>query len=79
MVVQLQNLQQQLLSGQQVSAPQSGTQPVPVTVGVLLDKRIQEHWVLDSLAQALAVPGVELAAVAMVSASPSATLAAHAH
>src|SRR5258708_16302526 len=37
----------------------------PVTVGVLLDGRIQERWVLESLRQALAVPGVSLAAVAV--------------
>src|SRR5258708_28747587 len=36
-----------------------------VTVGVLLDGRIQERWVLESLRQALAVPGVSLAAVAV--------------
>jgi hypothetical protein len=37
----------------------------PVTVGVLLDERIQERWVLESVKQALAVPGVSLAAVAV--------------
>src|SRR5258708_40242875 len=37
----------------------------PVTVGALLDGRVQERWVLESLRQALAVPGVSLAAVAV--------------
>src|SRR5258708_40144196 len=37
----------------------------PVRVGVLLDGRIQERWGLESLRQALAVPGVSLAAVAV--------------
>lgn len=37
----------------------------PVKLGVLLDGRIQEGWVLESLRQALAVPGVSLAAVAV--------------
>src|SRR5712664_3096924 len=37
----------------------------PVAVGVLLDGRIQEGWVLESLRQALAVPGVKLEAVAV--------------
>jgi len=36
-----------------------------VTLGVLLDGSIQERWVLESLKQALAVPGVTLAAVAV--------------
>ncbi|MGB5079316.1 MAG: hypothetical protein WBO23_01060 [Burkholderiales bacterium] len=34
----------------------------PVTLGVLLDGRIQQGWVRESLTQALAVPGVRLAA-----------------
>jgi hypothetical protein len=37
----------------------------PVTLGVLLDGRIQEGWILESLKQALAVPGARLAAVAV--------------
>ncbi len=37
----------------------------PVTLGVLLDGRIQENSALESLRQALAVPGVRLAAVAI--------------
>src|SRR5258708_34757294 len=36
-----------------------------VGVGGLLDGRVQEGWVLESLRQALAVPGVSLAAVAV--------------
>jgi hypothetical protein len=71
MVIQLQNLQQQLSSGQQV--------PVPVSVGVLLDGRMQERWVLEALRQALSVPGVELGAVAIIGPRPRATLAVHAH
>jgi len=37
----------------------------PVTLGLLLDGKIQEGWVLDAVQQALAVPGVKLAAVAL--------------
>jgi len=37
----------------------------PTMLGVLLDGRIQEGWVLESLRQALAVPGIKLAAVAV--------------
>lgn len=39
--------------------------PNPITLGVLLDGKIQEGWVLDAVQQALAVPGVRLAAVAL--------------
>jgi len=43
-----------------------GNQPGnPITLGVLLDGRIQEGWVLESLRQALAVPGVRLATIAI--------------
>lgn len=49
------------------SAP-IGIQPAnPITLGVLLDGKIQEGWVLDAVRQALAVPGVRLAAVALAS------------
>ena len=37
----------------------------PLTLGVLLDRRIQEDWVLESPKQALAAPGVRLAAMAV--------------
>jgi glycosyltransferase involved in cell wall biosynthesis len=37
----------------------------PVTLGVLLDGKFQEGWVLDAVRQALAAPGVTLAAVAL--------------
>lgn len=44
----------------------SGNQPAnPITLGVLLDGKFQEGWVLDAVRQALAVPGVSLAAVAL--------------
>ncbi len=36
-----------------------------VTIGVLLDGRIQERWVLESLNQAMAVSGIKLAAIAV--------------
>jgi hypothetical protein len=42
----------------------------PTAVGVLLDGRIQERWVLDCVRQAVSVPGVRLAAVALVSVKP---------
>ena len=42
------------------------TRPRPVSVGVLLDGRMQERWVAESLRQALAVPGVSLGAVAIL-------------
>jgi len=77
-VVPLQNLQQ-LLPGQQVSMPEARSRPVTVRAGVLFDSRIQERWVLESLTQALAVPGVQLAAVAMIGKPPGTTLAARAH
>lgn len=38
----------------------------PVSVGVLLDNRVQERWVAEALRQALAVPGVNLGAVALL-------------
>ena len=38
----------------------------PLKLGVLLDGRIQESWVLESLRRSLAVPGVRLATVAVV-------------
>src|SRR6187399_2860767 len=77
-VVPLQNLQQ-LLPGQQVSMPEARSRPVTVRAGVLIDSRIQERWVLESLTQALAVPGVQLAAVAVIGKPRGTTLAAQAH
>jgi len=47
----------------------------PTAVGVLLDGRIQERWVLDCVRQAVTVPGVRLAAVALVSVKPWKSLA----
>jgi glycosyltransferase involved in cell wall biosynthesis len=44
----------------------AGDQPAnSVKLGILLDGKIQEGWVLDAVRQALSVPGVSLAAVAL--------------
>jgi hypothetical protein len=51
----------------------------PVTLGVLLDGRIQESWVLESLRQALAVPGVSLAAVAVMGDTARVSIASRLH
>lgn len=51
----------------------------PVTLGVLLDSRIQEGWVLESLRQALAVPGVRLAAVALAARNTRVSFASRLH
>jgi hypothetical protein len=50
-----------------------------VTLGVLLDGRIQEGWVLESLRQALAVPGVRLSAVAVARGNSRASFASRLH
>jgi hypothetical protein len=42
----------------------------PIAVGVLLDGRIQERWVLECVRQAVTVPGVRLAAVALAPVKP---------
>ena len=47
----------------------------PITVGILLDGRIQERWVLDCVRQALSVQGVKLAAVALASVKPGKSMA----
>jgi hypothetical protein len=51
----------------------------PVTLGILLDGRIQERWVLESLRQALTAPGTQLAAVAIAGNSRRSSLAASLH
>lgn len=51
----------------------------PVTLGVLLDGKIQESWVLESLRQALAVPGVSLAAMAVAHGVARKSFASHLH
>jgi len=51
----------------------------PVTLGVLLDGRIQDRWVLESLRRALAVTGVSLAAVAVARGNFRESLAARLH
>jgi hypothetical protein len=53
--------------------------PRAVALGVLLDGTMQEGWVLASLRQALAVPGVRLAAVALARGHPRATFASRLH
>ena len=50
-----------------------------VTLGVLLDGSIQERWVLESLRQALTVPGVKLTAVVLASGNPPASFASRLH
>ena len=47
----------------------------PIAVGVLLDGRIQERWVLECVRQAMTVPGVRLAAVGLTSVKPGKSLA----
>lgn len=51
----------------------------PIALGVLLDGRMQERWVLECVRQAATVPGVRLAAVALASARPAMSLAAGLH
>jgi len=51
----------------------------PVTLGVLLDGRIQERWVLEALQQALTVPGTRMAAVAVAGGEYRRSLAAGLH
>jgi len=51
----------------------------PVALGVLLDGRIQEGWVLESARQALAVPGVRLAAAAVVRTNSRVSFASRLH
>lgn len=53
--------------------------PRTITLGVLLDGRIQEAWVASSLRQALAVPGVRLAAIAVARGSSRASVASRLH
>lgn len=53
--------------------------PRTVSLGVLLDGRIQEEWVLASLRQALAVPGVRLAAIAVARGNFRASVASLLH
>jgi hypothetical protein len=53
--------------------------PPPIALGVLLDGRVQEGWVLGSVVQAMAVPGVRLAAVAVLRAHPRISLASRLH
>src|SRR5262245_19177304 len=57
----------------------SGQPVAPVAVGVLLDARIQERWVLESVQQALTVPGARLAAVALAGGNSGVSVAARLH
>lgn len=77
--MQLHNLQPQPSSAATPAAPDATPCRVTVTVGVLLDARIQERWVLDALRRALAVPGVRLGAMVLVGPLPQSTPAALAH
>jgi len=51
----------------------------PIALGVLLDGRIQERWVLECVRQAETVPGVKLAALALASGQPGQSVAAGFH
>src|SRR6266705_851630 len=51
----------------------------PISIGILLDGRIQERWVLECLRQALTVPGVRLTALALAGPSPLQSFAARLH
>ena len=53
--------------------------PRTVRLGVLLDGRIQEAWVASSVRQALAVPGVRLAAMAVARGGSRASVASRLH
>lgn len=53
--------------------------PRTITLGVLLDGAMQEGWVLASLRQALAVPGVRLAAMAVASGNSRVSVASRLH
>lgn len=66
------------------SAPEERSRPIgsqahTVALGVLLDSEIQEAWVAASLRQALAVPGVRLAAVAVIRGDARVTLPSRLH
>ena len=52
---------------------------LPLTLGVLLDARTQEGWVLECVQQALTVPGVKLAAVAVTRGMARKSLPARLH
>ena len=52
---------------------------IPVTLGILMDARMQEGWVIEALRQALTVPGVRLAAVAITSGIARPSFASHLH
>ncbi len=58
------------------TAGQTGS---PVTLGVMLDGRIQDRWVLESLKRAVAVPGVSLAAVAVAPGNSRESFASRLH
>ncbi len=51
----------------------------PVNFGVLLDARVQERWVLESLQQVLTVPGTQLVVIAVAGGLSRGSFAAHLH
>src|SRR6266704_138638 len=51
----------------------------PITIGILLDGRIQERWVLECVRQALTVPRVRLTALALADPSPRQSFAVRLH
>ncbi len=57
-----------------------GTEPVyPIALGVLLDSRIQETWVLEAVRQCVAVPGLRLTTVGLVELEPEPSVAGRLH
>jgi hypothetical protein len=62
-----------------VHGPLPSEAPRAIALGVLLDGRVQDGWVLESLRRALAVPGVRLAAVAVICARPRISIASRLH
>ncbi len=51
----------------------------PISIGILLDGRIQERWVLECARQVLTVPGVRLTSLALASPSPLQSFTARLH
>lgn len=56
-----------------------GAHSEPIAVGVLLDARVQEGWVVEALRQVLAVPGAILCAVVVMRRAPVHGIASRLH
>lgn len=67
------------MSDSSILAPETASDRVQILVGVLLDDRVQEGWVLEALRQALAVPGVRPGVVAITSPGTDTALASRLH